>query len=50
MKLWNKKPDVLDVVEQHVFMGEDLHSFPEVLVPLACDVIGNDEENKLADG
>jgi hypothetical protein len=31
-------------------MRKDLHSLPEVLVPLACNIIRNDEEDKFADG
>ena len=50
MKLWHKKSDVLDVVYSNLLVGKNLHPGPQVLVPLACDVVGNDEENKFADG
>ena len=50
VKLGNKKPDVLDVIENNLFVGEDLHPLPEVFVPLACDIVGNDEEDEFADG
>jgi len=50
MKLRHKKSDVLDVVYPNLLMGKNLHPVPQVLVPLACNVVGNNEENKLTDG
>jgi hypothetical protein len=42
MKLGHEKSYVFDIVEKNLFMGEYLHMLPEILVPLAYNVIGND--------
>jgi hypothetical protein len=46
MELWNKKEDGFDVVGEGFLWGENLHLFPKVLVPLAGDVIRNNQEHE----
>ena len=41
MKLGHEKSYILDFVEKNLFIREDLHTLPEILVPLAYNVVGN---------
>jgi len=46
MELRNEIFDRPDVVRQNLFSRKDLHPLPKVLVPLAGNVVRDDEENQ----
>ena len=46
VKLQDEKEDRFDIVGEGFLWGENLHPFLKVLVPLAGDVIRNDQEHE----
>ena len=46
MKLGNQEEGRFDTAGQRLLRGKNLHPLPKVLMPLACNVVGEDDEHQ----